>query len=67
MAKKINKSMLFGDYCFREKYLGMCPDQIRAQIFHKAREGIARSASIGSVRDFHPTWPWLQTRGRTQD
>ncbi|HEX8215066.1 MAG TPA: hypothetical protein VF582_06290 [Allosphingosinicella sp.] len=59
MAKKINKSMLFGDYCFREKYLGMSPAAIRAQVDREARERIAVSAS--RVRFFEPPWPWLRT------
>ena len=61
MAKKINKSMLLGDYGFREKYLGMCPDAIRAQVFKEARERIAHSAP--RVRFFEPAWPWLRAAG----
>ena len=51
--------MLFGDYGFREKHLGMCPDALRAQVFREAKERIARSAS--RVRYFEPAWPWLRT------
>ena len=58
MAKKIKKSALFGDYCFREKHMGMSPDVIRAQLDQEARARIATSMS--AVRFFNPQWPWLR-------
>ena len=59
MSNRSSQKLRYGDYCFREAYLGMPPERIRRLLDERARRQIRRSIEQG-VTLLTPDWPWLR-------
>jgi hypothetical protein len=58
MSNRSSQKLRYGDFCFREPYLGMPPERIRRLLEDQARDQIRRSRDKG-VSFFACDWPWL--------
>lgn len=60
MTGKTSKRTRYGDFCFREAYAGMAPQEIRRTLAARARDQISRSMRR-EVSFLRCDWPWLRT------